>query len=102
MAGKTAYTSICTDPFPRTHTYGHSGSVDSKLKLLSSSYKGTGEKELPCNWSEMLPLVETRNNPHSFCIEKLSTDNITWVVHRHNLEKFFRKKRANFGANRVS
>lgn len=46
MAGKTAHTSIFTGQFPGMHMYGHSGSADSKLKLLSSSDKGTGGKEL--------------------------------------------------------
>lgn len=47
MAGKAAYSSLFTGQFPGMHAYGHSGSADSKLKLLSSSHKGTGEKELP-------------------------------------------------------
>lgn len=59
MAAKTAYTSIFTGQFPAMHIYGHSGSEGSKLKLLSPSDKGTGEKELPWNWFEMLPLVES-------------------------------------------
>lgn len=47
MDEKTAYTSIFTGQFPAMDAYGHSGSVESKLKLLSPSYNGTGERELP-------------------------------------------------------
>lgn len=85
--------------------YGHSGSEDSKIKLLSSSYKGTGEKELPWNWFKCCPWWKhNRNNLPSFCIEKLSMDNTTWIVHRHNkYYTFFRKKKKkiNFRASCV-
>lgn len=78
---------------------------DHKTKLLISSYKGTGEKELPESCFKMLPLVEPFRGiilPHSalecivLTVQYVFLTGITDPA--YSLEK---NKLTNFGANCV-